>query len=272
MLGPPATAVEADDQCLVAVERLDEGQAGLARHREGGGQRVRQAEVGPGHTGRADPNRRAARVRIDQVAAPLVAARGGDRPGERDDLGQPARCGGIADTDPERAAGPRIAEAGDVTSRVHHRPADARIGERGERPLGRPPFHIAGRVHPAGHRPRVEPAARELPRGRAAPQDVGHLSRSLGQGDLPGPQSADRAIRLPGAEHLVGALEDGPGPDELPADLVDLGRGDIPRGVHVDGHDRAHHVLQVMNRTSEGHWKLRLCRADCSDWVNPALV
>jgi len=272
MLGPPAAAVEADDQCLVAVERLDEGQPGLARHREGGGQRVRQAEVGPGHTGRADSNRRSARVRVDQVAAPLVAARRGDRPGKRDDLGQPTWCGGIADTDQERAAGPRIAEAGDVTGRVHHRPADARIGERGQRLLGRPPFHITGRVHSAGHRPRVEPAAGQLPRDRAASQHVGHLSRSLGHGDLLGPQSADRTIRLPGAEYLVGALEDGPGPDELPADLVDLGRGDIPRGVHVDGHDRAHHGLQVMDRTSGGHWKLRLCRADCSDWVNPSLV
>jgi hypothetical protein len=159
MLGPPAAAVEADDQRLVPVERPHEGQAGLARYREGGGQRVRQAEIGPGHAGGADPRHRARRVRVDQVADALVAARGGDRPREQDDLGQPARCGRVGDADAKRLAGPRIAVTGNVTGRVHYCAGDARRGERRERLLGRPALHQAGRVYPAGHRPRIEPAA-----------------------------------------------------------------------------------------------------------------
>ena len=46
----------------------------------------------------------------------------------------------------------------------------------------------------------------------------------------------------------------------------DAGVGDI------DGDDRPHHALEVMDRTRKGHRKPRLCRADWSDWVNPALV
>jgi len=50
-LRPPLAAVIADHERLVAAQRLDQGQAGLAGDRQGGGQSVSEAEVGPGHAG-----------------------------------------------------------------------------------------------------------------------------------------------------------------------------------------------------------------------------
>jgi hypothetical protein len=42
---PSAAAVESDDECFIAVERLDLVQAGCAGDRDGGSERVGEAEV-----------------------------------------------------------------------------------------------------------------------------------------------------------------------------------------------------------------------------------
>src|ERR1017187_5327523 len=89
-LRPSPAAVEADDERFIVLDWLDEGQAGRSRHCYGGGQRVGETEVGAGHAGGGSARGRAPTMRVDQVTAPLVAARGGDPPGEFDDLGETA--------------------------------------------------------------------------------------------------------------------------------------------------------------------------------------
>ena len=88
---PPLAAVGVDDERLVTVESVDQREARLSGHRQGGGQRVREAEVGSGHAGRGGACGRPPRARVDEVLAPLVGSRGGDRPGQLDDLSQAER-------------------------------------------------------------------------------------------------------------------------------------------------------------------------------------
>src|ERR1022692_2542206 len=109
-------------------------------------------------------------------------------------------------------------------------------------------------------------------------EDFGDLSESLRAGDLPASQAADRAVRFPCAEHLIGTLQQHPCRGELPGDI---GVRPAVGGPDVDGHDGAHHVLKVVNggdgRPSHGpdtsrHDKPRVWSADCSDCWKPALV
>jgi hypothetical protein len=88
MLGPLAAAIGGDDERFIAVECLDQVQAGRAGDRDGGGERVGKAEVGPGHARGGDPRDWSARVGVDQVVAALVGTRGGDGASEVDDLGE----------------------------------------------------------------------------------------------------------------------------------------------------------------------------------------
>ena len=264
MLRPPAAAIDGDDERFIAVECLDQVQAGLAGHRDRRGERVGQAKVGSGHARRGDPRGRPARMRIDQVVTALIGTRRGDRPGEIDDLGQAARRERVSDADPEGLAESQVAEARDVPGRVHDRAANAARAEHAERPLRGPPLHVSGGVDPPGHSPRVEPSAGQLARDGALLKDFGNLRRSLSTRDLPSPQPADRAVRFPRAEHRVRALEQRPRHGQLPGSAGAC-RG--VRGIDVDGHDRAHHVFQVVNRahgelgrpghglTTSRHWK-----------------
>src|ERR1035441_5120381 len=189
-LRPSPAAVEADDERFIVLDWLDEGQAGRSRHCYGGGQRVGETEVGAGHAGGGSARGRAPTMRVDQVTAPLVAARGGDPPGEFDDLGETAGGEGIGDADPEGLAASQAAETGDVTGRVHDRADDAPRGERSECVLRRPALHVSGRVNPARHGPWVEPSAGELARGCATLKDFGYLRGGLRASDLPRAQPA----------------------------------------------------------------------------------
>ena len=250
MGGPPTAAVEGDDQRLIAIEGIDHVQARVTGDRDGRGQRVGEAEVGSGHARRGGPRDGLPRMRIDEVVAALVGTRGGDRPGEIDDLGQTPRREGIGDAGPEGLAVAQAAEARDVPGRVHDRARNAAGPERAERPLRRPPLHVSGRVDPSGHGPRIEPPPGKLARDRAQLEDLGYLGRGLRDGDLPAPQPADRAVRLPRAEHGVRPLELGPGRRQLPGKLAGISAAGINAGigVDVDVHHRAHHVLEVVNR------------------------
>ena len=69
---PSAAAIQSDDERFIPVECLNHVQAGCPGDRDGGGERVGEAEVGPGHAGRCGPRNRPARARVDQVVAALV--------------------------------------------------------------------------------------------------------------------------------------------------------------------------------------------------------
>src|SRR5215471_4754109 len=95
-------SVEANGETREARDGLDECQAFRACDSEPGCQRVGEAEIRSGHARRRNPGRGQARVRVDEVRAALVAARGRDRTGELDDLSQPAGHRRVGDADPER--------------------------------------------------------------------------------------------------------------------------------------------------------------------------
>jgi hypothetical protein len=236
-----------DHERLVTGEPGHQVQAGLAGDGEPGGQGVGQPQVGTDHAGRGRARGRASGAGINQVLAPLVGPGRRDGPGQLDHLGQAIGRKRVGDADPERPAGTGAAGAGDIAGRVDQHAAQAAGAERGEGTLRGPALDVAGRVEPTGHGPRVEPAPGPIAGHRAALEHFGQLGGGLRAGDLAPAQPADRAIRPPGAEDLVGPVQDGHRVGQLAVQHV-VGRA--RHGIDVDDHDRAHHLFEVMNDAS----------------------
>lgn len=68
-LRPPGCAIARNDESFIAVERLDQGQAGRADDRDGRGERVGEAKVWSGHARGGDARSRPTRMRVLVLAA-----------------------------------------------------------------------------------------------------------------------------------------------------------------------------------------------------------
>ena len=108
---PLAAAVESDDERFIAVERLDQVQAGSPATATAVASASARPRSGPVTLADAARAIGLSRVRVDQVVAALVGTRGGDCPGEVDDLGETPRREGVGDADPEGLAGSQAAES-----------------------------------------------------------------------------------------------------------------------------------------------------------------
>src|SRR5215469_8801598 len=191
------------------------------------------------------------------MAAALVGTGCRDARGQLDNLGQPSRVIRIGDPDPERRPGWLGAESSDVAGRIDQRARDGQNCQFGKGALRSPAFDVAGRVEPAWHRPRIEPAAGQLTRSHAIGEYGRHLWRRVGCADLAAAQATHRAVRMPGAEHLVSSLE-------YSWSSREIQRPGSAQGIDVDGDHRAHDVHELADYGC-CHYMPTECSADWSD-------
>src|SRR3954468_13934000 len=200
-------AVAGDAHRLVARERRGPRRAVRAHRERRGRVGVGLPEVRPDDRDRQEARRRAARARVDDVAALLVLAGGGDgQVLDRDDRGKALERLGVPDADPPPAIRAGAAEGDDVTAGVD---AEA-LGTGGGEPLrgarDRPALDEARGVEATG-RADGEGAARRTVQAHAPRQDLVHLRPAVGQGQLAAVETADLAVLAVGAEGRVGLAE-----------------------------------------------------------------
>jgi hypothetical protein len=175
----------------------------------------------------------------------LVGAGGRDRATElhhgHEQVG-PAR---VSYADPPGASRLGFPERDDVSAGVDHRGSDPRQPQPLEGSLGDPTLREPGRIHAAGHPPRVEPATRKLTCHRAASQHLGQARRHVREIELPAAEPAQSALGLPGAELAIGCVQGRAGRLQGGASRA---LAQVPRA-QVERHDRAHHMLGVAD-----HW------------------
>src|ERR1035441_1374961 len=99
---PSPGTVESNSEGFITIEPFDQRQGLFSSDRDCGGQRVGEAEVGPGDARRGDTRSWLSGMRINQMMAALVGARSCNCPGKLDDAGEVSRGRGIDDADPER--------------------------------------------------------------------------------------------------------------------------------------------------------------------------
>ena len=196
-------------------------------------------------------------ARVHDVLPALVGARSGDRAGPRQVGGQedPVPRQGVLDAYSPGLAGRRPSVHGDVASGVDHRRRRPGRLDDGQGSLRGPAFDEPRRVHAARQGPRVEPAVRSFACATAELEDLGHLRRRVLHADLAAPQPADRALRLPGAEHVVHPAELGLGARDRVVDapacltLLLLGGAGVSRRVprallpEAERDHRSHYLL-----------------------------
>ena len=210
------------------------------------------------HGGREKGARRLSAVRIEQMLAPFVGAGGRDGAGAGEVGGQqdPVRRQRMLDADPPRLPRRRLPVHADVAAGVDHRRRQTRPSELVQSALHRPALDETGRVDAAGHRPGIEPAVRGLASPAAQLQHFGDLGRRFLEPDLTPAQPAHRALRLPGAEHVVDPVQLGlrapAGLFEAQARALAVSRR-VPRALHPDAErdHRSHYSLLPV-----AHWVL----------------
>src|SRR3954447_18491312 len=200
-------AVAGDAHRLVARERRGPRRAVRAHRERRGRVGVGLPEVRPDDRDRQEARRRAARAGVDDVAALLVLAGGGDgQVLDRDDRGKALERLGVPDADPPPAIRAGAAAGDDVTAGVD---AEA-LGTRGGEPLrgarDRPALDEARGVEATG-RADGEGAARRTVQAHAPRQHLVHLRPAVGQGQLAAVETADLAVLAVGAEGRVGLAE-----------------------------------------------------------------
>src|SRR3954467_6852572 len=200
-------AVAGDADRLVARERRGPRRAVRAHRERRGRVGVGLPEVRADDRDRQEARRRAARAGVDDVAALLVLAGGGDgQVLDRDDRGKALERLGVPDADPPPAIGAGAAAGDDVTAGVDAEALGTRGGEPLRRARDRPALDEARGVEATG-RADGEGAARRTVQAHAPRQHLVHLRPAVGQGQLAAVEAADLAVLAVGAEGRVGLAE-----------------------------------------------------------------